>query len=128
MTRLVLPAAVVASAALLSAESAAAFQPTSDRRAALADVAKLLGGAVAAGTVLPRQASAGLGNPVRLLRCCAMRMLTDIMFVEMQPMFALDHRVMLSRTQHVLFYVFYSRTRMRHADIHFADTFFRSSL
>ena len=65
MTRLVLSAAVVASAALLSADSAAAFQPTSDRRAALADVAKLLGGAVAAGTVLPQQASAGLGNPVR---------------------------------------------------------------
>ena len=66
MTRLVLSAAVLASAALLSADSAAAFNPgTSDRRAALADVAKLLGGAVAAGTVLPQQASAGLGNPVR---------------------------------------------------------------
>ena len=66
MTRLVLSAAVVASAALLSADSAAAFNPgTSDRRAALADVAKLLGGAVAAGTVLPQQASAGLANPVR---------------------------------------------------------------
>ena len=64
MTRLVLSAAVVASAALLSADSAAAFNPTSDRRAALADVAKLLGGAVAAGTVLPQQASAGLNNPV----------------------------------------------------------------
>lgn len=69
MTRLVLSAAVLASATLLSADSAAAFNPTSDRRAALADVAKLLGGAVAAGTVLPQQASAGLGNPVR---CCNM--------------------------------------------------------
>ena len=70
MTRLVLTAAVVASAALLSADSAAAFNPaTSDRRAALADVAKLLGGAVAAGTVLPQQASAGLGNPVRCVAC-----------------------------------------------------------
>ena len=69
MTRLVLSAAVVASAALLSADSAAAFNPTSDRRAALADVAKLLGGAVAAGTVLPQQASAGLGNPVRENDC-----------------------------------------------------------
>eukprot|EP00563_Minutocellus_polymorphus_P020747 CAMPEP_0197715690 /NCGR_PEP_ID=MMETSP1434-20131217/801_1 /TAXON_ID=265543 /ORGANISM="Minutocellus polymorphus, Strain CCMP3303" /LENGTH=116 /DNA_ID=CAMNT_0043299881 /DNA_START=58 /DNA_END=405 /DNA_ORIENTATION=+ len=66
MTRLVFSAAVVASAALLGADSAAAFNPTSDRRAALADVAKLLGGAVAAGTVLPQQASAGLGNPAQM--------------------------------------------------------------
>jgi len=72
MTRLAFTAAVVASAALLSADSAAAFSPASDRRAALADVAKLLGGAVAAGTVLPQQASAGLGNPVRsTCSCCS---------------------------------------------------------
>jgi hypothetical protein len=81
MTRLAFTAAVVASAALLSADSAAAFSPASDRRAALADVAKLLGGAVAAGTVLPQQASAGLGNPVRSSCCSVFRLVACVSFL-----------------------------------------------
>ena len=97
MTRLVLSAAVVASASLLSADSAAAFNPgTSDRRAALADVAKLLGGAVAAGTVLPQQASAGLANPVRCVRNDS-----DILICVLNKGIYMRKYLYLSRSQHL---------------------------